>query len=267
MPYFENDGFRMHYEIVEGVVPTDTIFAHGNLASNAWWEPAVDVWKKQAKPGYNGRLILAEWRGCGKSTGPNLEHELNLDTLGADYNHLLDHLGASKANFVGHSTGCLIGLHALRARPDLYQRAVLLDPVGATGVQFGPEMYEAFTQMSQSREMCAAVILGTIHNAPALSEELKKRIVDDCFGVHPLIWHGVPKMLHTADFRSDLPEISQPTLVLHGEHDALLPMKDSEYLAEHLKNGRFYQIPGRGHCCNVEDPNLFVMHAHQFLFG
>jgi 3-oxoadipate enol-lactonase len=266
MPYFEHDSLRMHYEIHEGLVPMDTVFLHGNLASNAWWEASVEVWKKQAKPGAKGRLILAEWRGCGKSTGPNLEGELKLKTLGEDYNQLLDHLGSKKANLVGHSTGCLIGLHAMRMRPELYHRAVLLDPVGATGVQFGPEMYEAFTQMSQSREMCTAVMMGTIHNAQ-LSEEIKTRIIEDAFGVHPLIWHGVPKMLHDVDFRSELPQIAQPTLVLHGEHDTLLPMEASEYLAKNLKNGRFYQIPGRGHSCNVEDPNLFVLHTHQFLFG
>lgn len=266
MPFFEHDGFRMHYEVHEGVVPMDTVFLHGNLASNAWWAPSVAIWKRQAKPGMKGRLICAEWRGCGKSNGPELPKDLRLDVLAADYNRLLAELEVTRANLVAHSTGGLIGLVAMRARPELYHRAVLLDPVGATGVQFGPEMYEAFTQMSQSKEMCAAVMMGTVYEAK-ISDELKERIVDDAFGVHPLIWHGVPKMLHDADFRSELKALDHPVLVLHGEHDGILPAEASVALAKGLKNGRFYEIPGRGHSCNVEDPELFVLHANQFLFG
>src|SRR5690606_24357925 len=96
---------------------------------------------------------------------------------------------------------------------------------------------------------------------------LMNRIVDDAFGVHPLIWHGVAKMLHTADFRAELPKIQQPVLVLHGEHDAILPKESSKALADALPNGKFLELAGRGHSCNVEDPGLFVGHINKFLFG
>ena len=256
----------MHYEIFEGLVSRDTICFHGNLASNAWWEPAIAVWKRTQNSANTGRLICAEWRGCGKSTGLATEDELNLPALAGDYNGLLRELKIKDAAAIGHSTGCLIALYAMRSAPELYSRAVLLDPVGATGVQFGPEMYAAFTAMSRDRSMCEVVMAGTIHKAN-LNAEFAQRIVDDAFGVHPLIWHGVARMLHNVDFRSELAHIKQPALVLHGELDNILPKENSVALAAGLPNGKFLELPQRGHSCNIEDPELFVKHVNQFLFG
>jgi len=265
MPFFERNSIRMHYEIFEGLVERDTISFHGNLASNTWWGPTVEVLSRTKDAGKKGRLILAEWRGCGKSTGLSEESELNLAEMASDYNGLLRSLGIRGACALGHSTGCLIALHAMRESPELYSRALLLDPVGATGAQFGPEMYAAFTQMSQDRSFCAAVMTGTIHGPIASS--LLEKIVDDAYGVHPLVWHGVARMLHNVDFRSELPMIKQPVLVLHGEHDVLLPKENSKALAEGLPNGKYEELSGRGHSSNVEDPEMFVGKLKSFFYG
>lgn len=266
MPYLERQGIQLHYEIIEGMIPQDTIFLHGNLASNAWWRPAVEVWAGRSKKEYTGRIILAEWRGCGKSSGPGSEKDLDPAVLASDTNALLEHLGIKHARLVGHSTGGLIGLLAMSQQPALYDRAVLLDPVSHKGIQFPQEMFAAFTQMSQDRNFCEMVMMGTVYQAP-VSEVLKEQIVSDAFGVHPLIWHGVPKALDRTDVTSELPKVKQPVLVLHGEFDNLLPKELSKELAGLLPQGRFYEIPGRGHSTNIEDPKLFVDLASQFLFG
>jgi 3-oxoadipate enol-lactonase len=266
MPFFERQKMRMHYEVHEGLVERDVIALHGNLASNIWWQPVLNELRLKADPGKKGRFIAAEWRGCGKSTGLQSEEDLNLPAMADDYNALLRHLGVTQAAVVAHSTGGLIAMYAMRRAPDLYARALLLDPVGATGVQFGPEMYDAFTAMSQDRAMCDAVMTGTISKHVDDTAFLKQ-IVDDAFGVHPLIWHGVAKMLHVADFRSELPYVRQPVLVLHGENDQILKKEDSVALAKGLPNGKFLELAGRGHSTNIEDPALFVSHMRSFLFG
>src|SRR3990167_7665774 len=81
-------GCRLHYEIIENVLPFDTLFIHGNLASNRWWYPALGAWK-----GKNSvlprRAILAEWRGCGKSDAPYSDDDLEMSHLANDYADLL----------------------------------------------------------------------------------------------------------------------------------------------------------------------------------
>lgn len=263
MAFFERGNFRMHYEVIEGVLPFDTLFIHGNLASNIWWDPYLAEQKGRNLP---GRAILAEWRGCGKSSGPDLEKELQLSLLADDYNSLLTHLGIEKVNVVGHSTGALIALQAMILAPELYQKAVFLDPVCDTGIKASPQALQAFQRMSQDKSFCADSILHTIHNNE-IDSELKRRIVQDAFGVHPLIWHGVPKMLSEANLRPFLPKVTQPVLILHGELDTVLPVDDSMEMAKNLAKSYFYLMPGRGHSANVEDPKLFSFLLDGFLFG
>lgn len=261
-------GFRMNVGILERAVPMDTLFIHGNLASNTWWRPAVDIWEKQPEPGSQGRLILAEWRGCGESAAPETADELRPERLADDYVALLEILNVDKACLVGHSTGGLIGLCAIGKAPERFARAVLLDPVGATGVKFPKEAYDSFTRMSRDRDYCAAVIGATIHgHDPQRPHPLFERIVDDAFGVAELVWHGIPDGLSNVDITEQLDRIRQPILVLHGEHDWVLPKEDSAALAAKLPNGRFEEIKGQGHSTNVEAPGLFVRLVNDFLFG
>jgi 3-oxoadipate enol-lactonase len=261
MAQLARPGFSFHYELIESAAPRDTLFLHGNLAANLWWEPMLEHWPRSSGP---GRLILAEWRGCGKSSA--FEGPFDLPTLAADVNALLEHLGASPAapaNLVAHSTGGLIGLHAMAAAPELYHQALLLDPVSPEGVELGPEMIAAFAQMSHDRAFCAAVILGTIHGGN-LSAGFRERIVDAAFGVSPRIWGEVPALIHQPP-ALDFSLLTHPTLVAHGELDQVLPIAASETLAKALPRGEFQVLLGRGHCPNVEDPASFSALARGFL--
>jgi pimeloyl-ACP methyl ester carboxylesterase len=167
---------------------------------------------------------------------------------------------------VGHSTGGLIALHCLRSAPDLFSRALLINPVSADGLETTPERLEGYLDMSRNRPQCEKIIESTIHGGFP-DAELGSRIVDDAFGVHPLIWQGVPRMLQAADIRSDLPQIFHPVLVLHGTKDWVLPLEASRELAQSLPRGKFLALDGRGHSCNVEDPKLLLTHLNKFLFG
>lgn len=261
-----NNGFGMNFDVHEGMVPMDTVFMHGNLASNNWWQPALEIWKKNRKGSYEGRLLFGEWRGCGQSDAPRSESELHPAAMADDYIMALSQLGVKKACIVAHSTGGLIALYALLKAPTLFDRVVFLDPVSASGVKFEAPMYDAFTQMSKDRAFCEAVMGGTIHgNDP--SNSLFQKLVDDAHHVAPLIWHGVPNVLSTIDISKEISRIDQPVLVLHGELDPILPKEGSIAMAEQLGNGRYLELKGQGHSTNVENPALFVQTVNDFLFN
>ncbi|RYZ95931.1 MAG: alpha/beta hydrolase, partial [Proteobacteria bacterium] len=192
MAYLELPGFRFHYEVIENALPGDALFLHGNLAANLWWEPVKKEWATRKDPSWKGRMILAEWRGCGKSR--DFDGTLSVDTLAADVQALAKHLKLDEAGLVGHSTGGIIALHAALSGTTIFDRLLLLDSVTPEGVPFGPEALQLFDQMAVDRATCAAVILSTIHGGN-LAEEFRERIVDATFAVSPKIWHGVPAML------------------------------------------------------------------------
>ena len=67
------------------------------------------------------------------------------------------------------------------------------------------------------------------------------------------------------DLCSALPGIGQPTLVLAGERDTLIPLEASQYLASNLMNGRLAVIGGAAHAPFLSHPGEFVTQVLNFL--
>jgi pimeloyl-[acyl-carrier protein] methyl ester esterase len=61
-------------------------------------------------------------------------------------------------------------------------------------------------------------------------------------------------ILAATDLRAVLDEIAQPALVVHGEHDALVPLCAAEYLAHGLARARLAVVPGAAHAPFVSAP-------------
>ncbi|MCM2282571.1 MAG: alpha/beta hydrolase [Bdellovibrionaceae bacterium] len=266
MPRFQLSGFTMNCEIVPATLPMDTLFIHGNLASNRWWQPAIALWNQSAPPRREGRAILAEWRGCGQSSEPASEADLSIDVLAADYIRLLEALNISRVCLVGHSTGGAIGLMAMLQRPEFFHRAVFLDPVSATGIELDETMSAAFRHMGTDRAVLenrlGATIWGNDFASPFFQD-----LVADAYGVSRHNWLGVPRALQKFDVRERLAQVQTPILVAHGEHDVTLPIEKSKHMAEGLGNGAFLEIKGQGHCTNIENPKLFTSICNEFLYG
>ncbi|MES2964579.1 MAG: alpha/beta hydrolase [Bdellovibrionota bacterium] len=256
---------RMNVEVHPGVLPLDTLFIHGNLASNRWWHPSLELLKANAKPGTEGRMIMAEWRGCGDTSHVHDEAELQIERLAEDYVNLLREMGVKKACVVGHSTGGLIALVAMAKAPQLFDRAVLLDPVHPGGIAFTPEALRGFTAMSRNRQVCEDALRATIHGVEK-ENSFFQTLVDDAFSVGQLNWLGVPRTLATTNVEGFVKRVAAPVLVLHGEHDPVLPIDRSRALEAILLHGRFEMLNGQGHSANVENPALFVRHLNEFLF-
>ena len=255
----------MNHDVHDRLLPADVLFIHGNLSSNAWWRPSFEAWRAEADESFRGRAIAAEWKGCGKSEAPRDESELHPARLADDYINLLRDLGVKRAHVVGHSTGGLIALYAMAKAPELFDRAVLLDPVTDRGVAFGAEAIDAFAHMARSRDFCQTVMANTIHGVDQ-ANPFFQQLVDDAFGVAPTVWTGIPAVLKTLDAAGLVDRIKQTTLVLHGELDPVLPIEGSVDLARRLKNGEFFELKGCGHSTNVEDPELFVRLVDEHLF-
>lgn len=268
--YVKNDGtgFEMNYEVIPNVLPENTLFIHGNLASNRWWYPTEQVWSRKAK-GKNlpGSMILAEFRGCGKSSVPRGQQDIEMHLFAKDFIGLVEKLNIGPVNVVGHSTGGLIAALMLAKAPTLFKKAIFLDPVGATGVKFDDAMTGAFEQMKANKEIVSAVMASTIHNNQPDTDFFRQVVVEDAFHAVKTVGVGVLKALDGLDVRQECSKIKHPVLVLHGEHDQLLPVADSKALAALMTNGRFETVLGQGHCTNAENPELFVQLVDGFFWA
>ena len=154
-------------------------------------------------------------------------------SLAKDHVELARAIGMSNVHVVGHSTGGLIALQAMALEPELFSKALLLDTVAADGVKLEPEMLEAFKKMSIDRDFCETVMASTVHGCH-LKDPIVQGIVDDAFRVNKLIWTSIPENLTRTDLRTQVKRLQQPTLVLHGEVDQILPIEGARVMSRKL---------------------------------
>ncbi len=270
MALFEvSNGTKINYDVFPNLLPTTSVFLHGNLASNRWWMPTVELFKTQAattgqKP--MGSMICLEFRGCGQSSAPKNDSEVTMQNFANDFIALIKSMKLSPVNLVGHSTGGTIAAMMLATAPELFNKAYLLDPVGAEGVKFDSAMIAAFDAMKVDKELTAVVIGSTIYKNNASASYFKDVLVEDAFKSVNAVGHLVLKALDGLDIRESLKKVPNSVKVVHGEFDTLLSKDESEKLAKLFKNGQFETLMGCGHCANVENPKLFVQNVSQFLF-
>ena len=252
---------KLYSEILSERASTDTLFIHGNLASTVWWQPTTQHWKNSGSK----RLVLADWRGCGKNPDWTQSTAFTIEDLARDFLELMNDHEMNEIHVVGHSLGGLIALQMMIMQPERFTKAVLLDPVGAQGVVFDDSMYEAFRQMAQSFNLTRTVILSTILGQERLSEDFKQAIANDAFKAVKGIGTSVLEILKTVDLRERLSSLKIPTLILHGQEDKIIPLNDSENLVKLLPKARLEVLSDVGHCWNVEDPASFTTRIQSFL--
>jgi pimeloyl-[acyl-carrier protein] methyl ester esterase len=70
--------------------------------------------------------------------------------------------------------------------------------------------------------------------------------------------------LGNADLRSALKDIAQPTLIMHGDNDPLIPIAAGTALAATLPNARLLHFAGAAHAPFVAAPSEFVAAVSAF---
>src|ERR1700676_340156 len=66
---------------------------------------------------------------------------------------------------------------------------------------------------------------------------------------------------------AELQDITQPTLVVNGHHDVMIPTVNSYTLSQHIPRAQLIIYPDSGHGVAFQFPELFVAHGRLFLEG
>lgn len=187
----------------------------------------------------------------GRSDGARLQRYTHGD-LAADTLALLDHVGSKEAFVAGYSFGSTIALAALARQPKRLQRAVLLHgfarrPLAPTEVLLAKALRHWHAPMK--RLPFRAELLGRGHFGPFADRppELWQFFMENC-GAPPIsaVAHRV-LWVHELDLRELLPQVRQPSLVVSGDCDQMVPDSAVDELARGLEHAVHVQLTRCGH--------------------
>ncbi len=260
MPYVnigvENSGNLDLYYEDHGSGPL-VILIHGWPLSGASWEKQVAALLVAGH-----RVITYDRRGFGRSSQPTSGYDY--DTFAADLHTLVQKLDLRDFSLVGFSMGGgevarYLGTYgSQRVRKAVFISSVppfLLktadNPDGVDG-----SVFDGIKQaIAADRPAFLTSFLANFYNVDVLGAQGEKRISDQ---VVQYSWNiavaasakgtldCVPAWV--TDFRKDLPKITVPTLVIHGDADRILPITATGILTQKaVKGARLVVVPGGPH--------------------
>ncbi len=213
----------------------------------------IGSWELWAEPfsilSQNWRTIAYDHRGAGATLAP--VESITFDRLVDDVFAVLDAYAVEHCVLAAESAGALTALGA-----------ALKQPHRVTGLVIVDGLYFRETPPEKDR-----FLLGLRQAYPATLDRFVEACVPEPNSDHIKRWgrqiigrasQEAALALHLlaseTDLRHDLPRITQPTLVLHGEADALVPVEEARQLAKALPNAKLAVLKGAGHVPTMTYP-------------
>ena len=264
------DGTEIYYkDWGKGPVVT---FSHG-------WPLNADAWDGQmlflAQNGF--RAVAHDRRGHGRSSQASSGNDMN--TYADDLAALIEALDLRDITMVGHSTGGgevarYIGRHGTKrvakavliaaVPPGLLKSAS--NPEGIPIEVFDGLRAALFNDRSQFYKDFAVQFYGT--NRP--NAKVSQGVLDQFW-----LWsmtvglknsYECIKAFSETDFTEDLKKIDVPTLLLHGEDDQIVPVRDSSVRSARLiKDAKEIYYPGAPHGVTTTTQDQINAELLQFL--
>lgn len=218
-------------------------------------------------------VILYNGRGIASSSG---KPRTRIEHMADDAAAVIRALGLSKVDVLGFSLGGFQAQDLTRRHPDLVRKLMLL----GTGPRGGnpdsdPGVLEAAPRPVPTLEDFLFLFFG---RSPAAQQagrdfwERRHQRVDQDPPSSPEViqaqieanMYYLPKLDPNDPFKH-LREIKQPTFILNGMNDVMVPTVNSWYMAQNIPNAQLFLYPDAGHGAQLQCPERFLKHATQFL--
>jgi pimeloyl-ACP methyl ester carboxylesterase len=235
------------------------------------WDPAV------TDPLAAGReVILFNNAGVGRSAGKVPATVPGMATHALNF---LDGLGVAGCDGLGFSLGGMVAQQMARDRPLSLHRMILVGTAPRGGEDIMRLEKPTLARHLADPTLKGYAVLQKIFFAPTSSSqgagrEFIERLAERKEDVDPVSGPDVAAA-QIAAFREweqstgtrfgDLKDIHQPTLVVNGLHDEMIPVSNSYRLAENLPNAVLLAYPDSGHGSLFQFHDSFTRHAAAFL--
>ena len=259
----------------EGKSKEVIIFIHGLGSYSPAWVKNISELKN------NYRCIAVDLPGYGKSS-----KEIHSGQMEFYADEIIDFMGKlriEKANIAGHSMGGQIGMVMAIKYPEKVSHLILVDPAGFE--YFTPGQKQWFRDVMTvdlvkltNTQAIRANLTANFYNLPddaefMITDRIAMRGAKDFENYCYAVTRSVNGMVDqpVLDF---LEKIKQPTLIMFGENDNLIPnsalnpgrtIDIAESGASKIRNSKLIMIPECGHFMQFEKPNEFNKAVSDFI--
>ena len=233
------------------------------------WDPAVTDGLAAHR-----EVILFDYAGVAGSSG---EASDTFEGFADDSAAVIRALGISQADVLGFSIGGYIAQTLTLRHPELVRRLVLVGTGPRAGEFEGqdPKIYEVAGQDPEiTKDGYLFLFFEPTETSQQAGKDFWARRHQRTVDVDPPSSMQVAKAQAAAmgEWReqvgerwSELKTIQQPTLVVNGSHDIMVPTINSYILQQHIPGAQLIIYPDSGHGSLFQYPELFVNHVSRFL--
>ncbi|MGH3882151.1 MAG: alpha/beta fold hydrolase [Pseudonocardiaceae bacterium] len=257
VPYTDNGGTRLFWD-GSGAGPA-VLLIHGLGYTHDMWYRTVPALSAHY------RVIRFDNRGVGRSDVPPGAYRVS--DMAQDAAAVLDAAGVAAAHVVGVSLGGAIAQELTLRHPSRVRGLVLVATLcgGPRMVQAEPEVGVTLLARAKMPAEQGIRVMNPYVYDPGTADE---RIDEDLairLRTYPSAQGYLGQLQAVLSWSSydRLPEITAPTLVIHGESDRLIPPGNGRIIAERIPGARLTLIPQASHILFTDQPET----AHGALLG
>jgi pimeloyl-ACP methyl ester carboxylesterase len=256
------DGRPVNYVDIGAGELEPIVFVHG---LGGQWQNWLENLPRAAQ---ERRVIALDLPGFGLSPLPR--EKITISGYGRTVEAVCDKLGLGRVDIVGNSMGGFIAAEVAIQFPERIDQLVLVSAAGissadaaatpiltlgrvATAVTaYGAARHRDIAARPKSRHMALAFVA----RHPSL---LKADLAYEGFfkGAGKPGFDDALRACLDYDFRDRLPEIRQPTLIVWGERDSIIPVKDAHEFERLIPDSRKVVMKDTGHIPMAERPAAF----------
>ena len=223
-------------------------------------------------------IILFNGRGVASSTG---QPRNRIEDMADDAAAVIRALNLNQVDLLGFSLGGFQAQDLVRRHPALVRKLMLLGTGPRGGKPRGDDpdvpalVLKHATSAVPSEEDFLFLFFGRSPKAIQAGRDFWQRrhqrkdqdpasSVDVMQAQIEANMHFLPKLDEHDPF-AHLREIKQPTFILNGVDDVMIPTINAYHMALNIPNAQLFIYPDAGHGAQFQYPERFVKHAIQFL--
>lgn len=263
------DGMQVHLRDEgprEDSVPI--VLLHGTSSSLHTWDGWADSLKGTR------RVIRFDLPGFGL-TGPAPDGDYRMEAYVRFVVHTLDALGVRRVVLAGNSLGGWIAWRVAVMHPDRVQRLILVDAAGypfksqSVPIGFRLARIPVLNQLVQ-RILPRSVVEASVRNVFGDPAKVTPALVDRFFDLARRAGNRAALVARLSQLSADpdtasLRAITQPTLILWGGRDRLIPPDNAARFGRDIPGSRVVTFEALGHVPHEENPAMTVAALREFL--